>query len=69
MSVIVEIAPSYRCCNSCGSNDGVIEITTWLHLKNGKQGNQLSLCEKCAQQLRYCLNSRYMTTAYQEESV
>lgn len=59
MSVIVEIAEPYRCCNSCNSNDEVIEITALIRVGNTQQGTQIALCESCAQKLRFALNSRY----------
>ena len=59
MGVIVEIAKPYRCCNGCGSNDGVIEITVGMRVGKTKQGMQIALCESCAQKLRFALNSRY----------
>ena len=59
MGVIVEIAESYRCCNSCNSNDGVINITALMHVGRTTQGTQIALCESCAQKLRFALNSRY----------
>ena len=59
MGVIVEIAGPYRCCNSCNSNDGVIEITALMRVGKTKQGTQIALCESCAQMLRFALNSRY----------
>jgi len=59
MSVIVEIARPYRCCNSCGSKDGVIEITAGMSIGKTKQGTQIALCESCAEMLRYRLNSRF----------
>ena len=59
MSVIVEIASPYRCCNSCNSNDGVIEITALLRVGKTEQGSQIALCESCSQKLRLALNSRY----------
>lgn len=59
MSVIVEIARPDRCCNSCSSNDGVIEITALMRFGKIKQGTQIALCESCAQMLRFALNSRY----------
>ena len=59
MSVIVETANSYRCCNSCGSNNRVVEITALMHVGKTKQGTQIALCKSCAQILRLALNSRY----------
>lgn len=59
MGVIVEIAKPYRCCNSCNSNDEVIEITALRSVGKTKQGTQIALCESCAQILRFALNSRY----------
>lgn len=59
MGVIVEIARPYRCCNSCGSKDGVIEITALMRTGDTKQGTQIALCESCAEMLRYTLNSRF----------
>lgn len=67
MSVIVEIAKPYRCCNSCGSNDGVIEITVGMRVGKTKQGTQIALCESCAQILRFRLNSRYKGYGEQDE--
>ena len=58
MGVIVETARPYRCCNSCGSNDEVIEITALMRTGTIKQGTQIALCESCAEMLRYRLNSR-----------
>ena len=48
MSVEIGKAPSWRTCNSCAADKDVIEITATMHLYNGKQGLQLSLCKKCA---------------------
>lgn len=59
MGVIVEIASPYRRCNSCGSDDDVIEITALIRVGKTKQGTQIALCESCAQKLRFALNSRY----------
>lgn len=59
MGVIVEIAESYRCCNSCNSSDGVINITALMHVGKTIQGTQIALCESCAQKLRFALNNRY----------
>ena len=59
MSVIVEIAEPYRRCNSCNSDDGVIEITVLRPTGKARQGTQIALCESCAQMLRFALNSRY----------
>lgn len=53
------MADPYRCCNSCGSNDGVIEITVGMCVGNTKQETQVVLCKSCAQKLRFALNSRY----------
>lgn len=59
MGVIIETAKQYRTCNSCNSNDGVIEITALRHVGKTKQGTQIALCKSCAQMLRFELNSRY----------
>jgi len=67
MSVIVETARPYRCCNSCGSNDEVIEITALMQSGKTKQGTQIALCESCAQKLRFALNSRYKGYGEQDE--
>ena len=55
MSVIVERAESYRCCNSCGSNNDVLNITALMKFRQGKQGTQMALCSKCAEDLQSCL--------------
>ncbi len=68
MGVIVEKAESYRCCNSCGSNDEVIEITALMRVGKTKQGTQIALCESCAQKLRFALNSRYKGYGEKNES-
>ena len=67
MGVIVEIAEPYRCCNSCNSNDGVIEITALKCVGKTKQGTQIALCESCAQLLRFALNNRYKGYGVQNE--
>ena len=67
MSVIVEIARPYRCCNSCNSNDGVVEITALKRIGKTEQGSQISLCESCAQILRFALNNRYKGYGEQDE--
>jgi RNase P subunit RPR2 len=59
MGVIVEIASPYRRCNSCNSDDGVIEITALMRVGKTSQGTQIALCESCAQKLRFALNNRY----------
>lgn len=59
MGVIVEIAEPYRTCGSCGSDDGVINITVLRPVGRSQQGTQIALCESCAQKLRFALNSRY----------
>lgn len=66
MSILVEIAKPYRCCNSCNSNDGVIEVNALKRIGNTKQGTQIALCESCAQILRLALNSRYKGYGEQE---
>jgi len=66
MSVIVEIAEPYRRCNSCNSNDGVIEINVLRNIGSAKQGIQIALCESCAQMLRFALNSRYRRVGEEE---
>lgn len=67
MSVIVETAKPYRCCNSCNFNDGVIEITALRRVGKTKQGTQLALCESCAQLLRLALNRRYKGCGEQDD--
>jgi hypothetical protein len=67
MGVIVEIAEPYRCCNSCNSNDGVINITAVRLVGKTKQGVQIALCESCSQMLRLALNSRYKGYGEQNE--
>ena len=59
MGVIVEIAENWRTCNSCGSNEDVINITVLRRTGKSKQGTQITLCESCAQMLRFALNNRY----------
>ena len=59
MGVIVEIAEPYRTCGSCGSDDGVINITVLRPVGRSQQGTQIALCKSCAQMLRFALNSRY----------
>lgn len=59
MALKIEIAESYRCCNSCNSNDEVINITALMPVGKTTQGTQIALCESCAQKLRFALNSRY----------
>ncbi len=49
--ITVEKAESYRCCNSCSSNDGVIEITALMPVGKTKQGTQIALCDKCMRDL------------------
>lgn len=51
MSIIVEKAESYRCCNSCGSNDRVLNITTLIKVGHTKQGAQIAVCNDCAKDL------------------
>lgn len=58
----VEDAESYRMCNSCGSNRGVINVTTIMQLRYSQQGNQIALCKDCAKTLRDELNRRYPKT-------
>lgn len=67
MGVIIAIVKPYRRCNSCNSNDGVIEITALMSVGNTKQGTQIALCESCAQMLRLALNSRYKGYGEQDE--
>ena len=67
MSVIIEIAEPYRHCNSCGSNDEVIEITSLMRVGKTTQGSQIALCKSCAQKLRFALNSRYEGFGEQNE--
>lgn len=67
MGVIVEIASPYRCCDSCNSNDGVIEITALMRVGGIEQGARIVLCESCAQMLRFALNSRYKGYGEQDE--
>ena len=67
MSVIVKIARPYRCCDSCNSNDDVIEITALMRVGGIEQGVQMALCESCAQKLRFALNSRYKGFGEQDE--
>jgi hypothetical protein len=67
MGVIVEIAEPYRCCSSCNSNDGVINITALRLVGKTKQGTQIALCESCSQMLRLALNSRYKGYGEQDE--
>lgn len=59
MGVIVETAEPYRRCNSCNSDDGVIEITVLRRVGKAQQGIEIALCESCTQRLRFALNSRY----------
>ena len=51
MSVMVEKAESYRCCNSCGSNEDVINITTLMSVGRTKQGTQIALCRQCTEEM------------------
>lgn len=51
MSVEVNKAPCYRCCNSCSSSKDVVEINSKLRLFNSTQGTQIALCKKCATEL------------------
>lgn len=67
MGVIVEIAKPYRRCNSCNSDDGVIEITVLRRVGKAQQGIEIALCESCAQMLRFALNSRYKGYGEQDE--
>ena len=67
MGVIVKIAEPYRCCNSCNSNDGVINITALMRVGKTRQGTQIALCESCAQMLRLALNSIYKGYGEQDE--
>ena len=59
MALKIEIAEPYRRCNSCNSNDGVINITALMHVGKTTQGTQIALCESCAQCLRLQLQDRY----------
>lgn len=52
MSVHIEFASRYRSCNSCGSNDNVITVTTLMRIGNTTQGSQVALCKKCARILK-----------------
>ena len=51
MGVIVEISEPYRCCNSCNSNDGVIEITALMRVGKTKQGTQGRDVPGCVQEV------------------
>ena len=46
----IEKAEKYRCCNVCYSQQKVFNITFWA--KNTKSGTQVSLCEKCLNELK-----------------
>lgn len=46
----VEKAEKYRCCNVCKSQQKVFNITFWA--KNTNSGTQVSLCEKCLNELK-----------------
>ena len=59
MSIIVEKAESYRTCNSCSSNNNVVNITALLKFHNGTQGSQIALCEECAKKLLIQLQERF----------
>lgn len=59
MGVKVEIAENWRTCNSCGSNEDVVNITVLRRTGKSKQGTQIALCESCAQLLRLAPNNRY----------
>lgn len=48
MSVRVEKAESYRHCNSCGSNDRVLEIYAVMKIGRTTQGFSIALCNECA---------------------
>lgn len=65
MSVIVEKAEKYRCCNSCsGKGGGVFDITALMDVGSTKQGYQIALCRQCMKDL---LNG--IETALKEKDV